>query len=249
MTFINQQIKEGIKQGKKYFAWLIDPDKMSASEFERRLNTSINPHIDFIFLGGSLLVEDNISDYIQLLRKYSDKPIVLFPGGTNQIHKEADGLLLLSLISGRNPDFLIGRHVEVAAILKNSGLEILSTGYILVDSGVTTTASYISGTMPIPHHKNDIAASTAIAGELLGLNYIFLDAGSGAVMPVSSSMIKTVKHNINIPLIIGGGIKSTEQMKAAYDAGADIVVVGNVIEDNHELLSDFVNLKKAYSNQ
>lgn len=249
MTNINQHITTGIANNQKCFAWLIDPDKMPAEEFAPKLEAIDISAVDFIFLGGSLLVEDNIEAYINIIRNKFQGSIILFPGSTNQINKHADGILLLSLISGRNPDFLIGRHVESAAILKQSGLEILPTGYILVDSGVQTTASYISNTFPIPHHKNDIAVSTALAGELLGLKYIFLDAGSGAVMPVSASMIHAVKRNISTPLIVGGGIKTAEQMRETYRAGADIIVIGNVLEGNQDLISEFIKVKEEFIKQ
>lgn len=246
MINIKNHINNGRKQGQKFFAWLIDPDKMPSNEFERNLRIANESAIDFIFLGGSLLVDDTITNYITSIRKFFDKPIIIFPGSINQVNSNADGILLLSLISGRNPDFLIGRHVEVAAILKKSGLQVLPTGYILIDSGVPTTASYISNTFPIPHHKDDIATSTAMAGEMLGLQYIFLDAGSGAIMPVSESMIRKVRRNVDVPIIVGGGIRTEDQMIKAYAAGADVVVVGNIIEKEIELVHKFAKTKEEF---
>ncbi|MEA3497264.1 MAG: geranylgeranylglyceryl/heptaprenylglyceryl phosphate synthase [Bacteroidota bacterium] len=246
MNSVEKNIVNSIKKGKKLFAWLIDPDKVSPETFEKKLIKAKKFNIDLIFLGGSLLVEDKITEYIKTIKKYFSIPVILFPGSTNQVNKNADAILFLSLISGRNPDFLIGRHVEVASIIKKTSLAVLPTGYILVESGRQTTASYISNTFPVPHHKADIAVSTAIAGELLGLKYIFLDGGSGALKSIDTQMISAVKKNINIPLIVGGGIKESEQLKNAYNAGADIVVVGNIIEDNFDKLQEFTKIKASF---
>ncbi|MFC2114358.1 geranylgeranylglyceryl/heptaprenylglyceryl phosphate synthase [Bacteroidota bacterium] len=245
MNWIEKHINEAIQQGKKLFAWLIDPDKLSLDMLIDQLKIASQFPPDLIFLGGSLMIKDQINEFILQIRSHLDRPIILFPGSTNQINENADGILFLSLISGRNPDFLIGRHVESAYLLKKSKLQVLPTGYMLIDSGKPTTASYISNTFPIPHNKPDIALSTAIAGELLGLRFIFLDGGSGAQSTVSMEMIQLVKENINIPLITGGGIKNPEQMKSAFDAGADIVVVGNVIETNPDLLQGFYHITNS----
>ncbi len=248
-SVIESLIRERIEEGKKLFAWLIDPDKETPAEFESKLLSikEFESGIDLLFLGGSLLSADMISGYIETIKNHLSKPIVLFPGGINQINSGADGILLLSLISGRNPDFLIGRHVEAAAILKASKLEILSTGYMLVDSGLPTTASYVSNTTPIPSNKTDIAVNTALAGEQLGLHFIFMDGGSGALIPVSEEMISAVKSQISVPLIVGGGIRTPEQIKKTYEAGADIVVVGNVLEKDLNLLKEFLSVKESMS--
>ena len=245
MNRTDKYIQQKISKGERMFAWLIDPDKVPVEGIKDQLVLAQKSDIDFVFLGGSLLVKDQVDGYIDLIRRYLKQPIILFPGGVNQVNGRADGILLLSLISGRNPDFLIGRHVEVASILKQTGLDILPTGYILVESGQQTTASYISNTSPVPHHKNDIAVSTALAGELLGLKYIFLDGGSGAKMPVDAKMIKDVKKHISIPLIVGGGIKTPEKLAEAYQSGADIVVVGNVIEEDPDQLLKLSKVKNS----
>jgi phosphoglycerol geranylgeranyltransferase len=223
--------------GKKKIAVLIDPDKYSLESLSRVVKLSVESGIDYFFTGGSLLLNDNQARLIAHIKEYTDIPVILFPGNNMQLNNQADGILLLSLISGRNPDMLIGRHVISAPYLKASNLEILSTGYMLIESGRTTTVAYMSDTTPIPSHKNDIAVCTAMAGEMLGMKLIYLDAGSGATNPVPLSMISRVKESIKLPLIIGGGITSPDLAKSAYDAGADVVVVGNAFETDPYLVT------------
>jgi len=249
MNQIESYIKQQKDQGKKLFAWLIDPDKFPPEKLRESLEEARINKPGLVFLGGSLLVKDQIEAFIKLIREYLDVAVVLFPGSLNQVNEKADAILFLSLISGRNPDFLIGRHVEIAALLKQMSLEVLPTGYILVDCGSQTTASYISNTMPVPYRKNDIAVSTAIAGEMLGLKYLFLDGGSGADKSVSSEMINAVSRNTSLPLIVGGGIRSVADMQTVFDAGADIAVVGNILEKNLGLLPAFASLAKQYPKQ
>jgi putative glycerol-1-phosphate prenyltransferase len=184
-----------------------------------------------------LLLHDNQSQLISFIKENSSIPVVLFPGNNMQLNNKADSILLLSLISGRNPDMLIGRHVISAPYLKASNLEILSTGYMLIESGRTTAVTYMSNTTPIPSHKNDIAVCTAMAGEMLGMKLIYMDAGSGARNPVPLTMISQVKAAINVPLIIGGGITSPVLAKEAFQAGADVIVVGNGIESDPDLIT------------
>ena len=192
--------------------------------------------VDYIFVGGSLLINGNLNNCIEKIKSNCKIPVVLFPGNTMQIDKHADAILLLSLISGRNPDLLIGKHVVAAPILKENNLETIATGYMLVESGNFTTVQYMSNTRPIPAEKNEIAVCTAVAGEMLGLKTIYMDAGSGALNPVSEKMIESVRKNVSIPIIIGGGIRTAERAIATCKAGADIVVVGNAIEKDSELL-------------
>jgi len=222
--------------GKKKFAVLIDPDKYSRDSISRVVNLSINAGVDYFFLGGSLLIQDNQSQLITFIKENSGIPVVLFPGNNMQLNDKADSILLLSLISGRNPDMLIGRHVISAPYLKASNLEIISTGYMLIDSGGSTAVTYMSNTTPIPSDKNDIAVCTAMAGEMLGMKVIYMDAGSGANNPVPMPMITKVKEAISVPLIIGGGINGPEQTNDAFNAGADVVVVGNAIEKDPDLI-------------
>jgi phosphoglycerol geranylgeranyltransferase len=249
MTQIEKNMYKSRANGEKHFAWLIDPDKLSTKSLNDQLDFAKNYPPDYIFLGGSLMIKDQINHFIQRIKATLDIPVILFPGSINQVNDHADGILLLSLISGRNPDFLIGRHVEVAFLLKQSSLQVLPTAYMLVDSGRHTTASYISNTIPLPYDKVDIAVSTAIAGELLGLRIMFLDGGSGAMNPVSEEMIQAVRKNVNAPLIVGGGIRSASNMKKAFDAGADIVVIGNSIEKDTHLLKEFYELTRKYKIQ
>ncbi|MBK9729773.1 MAG: geranylgeranylglyceryl/heptaprenylglyceryl phosphate synthase [Chitinophagaceae bacterium] len=224
------------KNRQKQLAVLIDPDKVTPESLVFTVEVATKAAVDYFFIGGSLLVNDTMGECIDVIKSCSDIPVVIFPGSPAQINDRADAILYLSLISGRNPELLIGQHVAAAPVLKNSGLEIISTGYILIDGGITTTVSYVSNTIPIPNHKDDIAMCTAMAGEMLGLKTIYLDAGSGALKTISESMIQLVSENIEVPLIAGGGIRSAEMAASICKAGADIVVVGNAIEKDPMLI-------------
>ena len=226
----------------KGLAVLLDPDKIDFETLPDLIHDCILNKVGYFFVGGSLITNFQLVELVTFIKKYCEIPVVLFPGNSLHIEPSADGILLLSLISGRNPDFLIGQHVISAPILKNSGLEILSTGYILVDSGQQTTVSYISNTTPIPHNKPEIAACTAMAGEMLGMKLIYLDGGSGAKNPVSEKMISKVKASVDLPIIVGGGINSIEKAKSAFEAGADIIVVGNKIEENPNFIVELGKL-------
>ncbi len=237
----NQQLK------RKALAVLLDPDKVEATAFNQFLYNCVENRVDFFFVGGSLITNNIMAAMIESIHRQTNIPVIIFPGNSLHIEPSADGILLLSLISGRNPDYLIGQHVIAAPILKQSGLEILPTGYILVDSGRQTTVSYISNTTPIPHDKPDIAACTAIAGELLGLKLIYLDGGSGAMYPVSPKMIRRVRENIDAPLIVGGGINSAEKAHEALEAGADIIVIGNAFEKSPTLLPEIAEVIQSFN--
>jgi putative glycerol-1-phosphate prenyltransferase len=234
----NSVLRKRFSDGKKKFAILIDPDKYTLGEIRRIAESSEKSGVDFMFYGGSLVMENNHRKYISVLKEYCSAPVILFPGNQLMLPEDADGLLLLSLISGRNAEMLIGRHVVAAPFLKNCRFEILPTGYMLIENGHPTAVSYMSSTTPIPAGQDDIAMCTAIAGELLGLQLIYMDAGSGAENPVRLPMIKKVRQNITIPLIIGGGIHTAKQAKDAAAAGADVVVVGNAIEENPSLINE-----------
>ena len=223
---------------RKKFVVLIDPDDVKLGRLDRIAKLVNEAQVDAFFIGGSLIVNNQMDKVIEQLKEACKIPTILFPGSSMQLSFRADAVLLLSLISGRNPDLLIGKHVEVATFLRLAPLEIMSTGYMLIDGGVATSVSYMSNTYPIPHAKNDIAVCTAIAGEMLGLNLIFMDAGSGARTPVSEGMIEAVSSNISIPLIVGGGIRTPEKVAANVKAGADIIVVGNAIEEDPELIKE-----------
>ena len=226
------------KQGEKLFAILIDPDKQKNSDLLLIIKNANESKVNYFFVGGSLLINDNLSDCIKTIKENSKIPVILFPGNAMQINRKADGILFLSLISGRNPDLLIGKQVISAPILKQTELEIISTGYMLVDSGKPTTASYMSNTVPIPREKNAIATSTAIAGQYLGMKLIYMDGGSGAEYPITNEMIKQVSNSIDIPLIVGGGICNAKKAIENCKSGADLIVVGNAIEKDYKLIKE-----------
>ena len=238
---IYSSILDKKKRGEKQFSILIDPDKQNQEELIKIVNKGEKANIDFFFVGGSLLTQDKLNDSITIIKENTKKPVIIFPGSTLQMSEKADGILFLSLISGRNPEMLIGNQVITAPILKQLSLEVLSTGYMLIDSGKETTVSYMSNTKPIPYEKNDIAACTAMAGEMLGFDIIFMDGGSGAINTISESMISTVRNSIDLPIIVGGGIKNGMQASAKCKAGADIIVVGNAIEKNQDIISEIAN--------
>jgi phosphoglycerol geranylgeranyltransferase len=243
------EITEKCKKSKKFFALLIDPDKHSDESIKSLISEADStPGPDFILVGGSI-VFNGIDQSIKLIKSLTQKPVLLFPGNALQFSAFADGILFLSLISGRNPEFLIGNHVLAGPKIKKSGIEVIPTGYLLINSGIDTSVSYMSNTQPIPYLKNDIAIATAIAGEMLGLKLIYLEAGSGASQPVSLEMIKAVKNNITVPLIVGGGIKNTHQLKNILEAGADIVVIGTAAETNKSVVSDFALVFKEFNHR
>ncbi len=235
---IYTRLLEAKKRKHKKFAVLIDPDVVGIKNLDKVLALGVKANVDFFFIGGSLIVDDQLDHCLQTIKDYCDIPIVLFPGNSYQLSYKADALLFLSLISGRNPDLLIGKHVITAPFLKMSPLEIIATGYMLIDGGVATTVSYMSNTSPIPSNKNDIAVCTAMAGELLGLKLIYMDAGSGARNSISASMIEAVSQNVAIPLIVGGGIRTPEKALENVEAGADLIVIGNAIEKDPSLIGE-----------
>lgn len=223
---------------------LIDPDHFDEKHFEKTLLLSGEAGIDTILTGGSLITHGNMGNTIRSIKQMCDIPVCIFPGNYHQIDARADAILFMSLISGRNPDFLIGNHVVAAPLLKNTNLEIIPTGYMLIDGGKLTTAHYMSNTLPIPSDKPDIAACTALAGQMLGMKCIYADGGSGAIQPMNEEFIKTVTSEISIPLIAGGGIRSAKTAKEITDAGATAIVVGNAAEKNPEILKEIISLIK-----
>lgn len=227
--------------GQKSFAVLIDPDNVSLDDVERTSRICEDAHVDYLLVGGSLVVSNHLDDVVLTIRKNCNIPIVLFPGSPSQISKYADALLYLSLISGRNADLLIGQHVISAPAVKQSGIEVISTGYMLVDGGVPTTVSYVSNSFPLPADKPEIAACTAMAGEMLGMKMIYLDAGSGARKPVNEQMIATVSASIEVPLVVGGGIREPEKAYRDVKSGADLVVVGNALEKDVTLIAEMAS--------
>jgi len=235
---IYQQFTERKKLGKKSFAVLIDPDKVDPDTIHELVRLGREASVDYFFVGGSLVISSHLDECIQQIKTTCDIPVVLFPGSPSQVSRYADALLYLSLISGRNPELLIGQHVISAPFVKHSGLEIMPTGYMVIDGGAPTTVSYISNATPIPADKNEIAMCTAMAGEMLGMKLIYMDAGSGARRPITEQMIEKVARNIEVPLIIGGGITEPEKAYLNCKAGADVIVVGNAIEKNPGLIKE-----------
>ncbi len=224
--------------GKKSFAVLIDPDKVDDEKMHRLIELAVAAKVDYFLAGGSLVTSNYLDECVRIIKNTCSIPVILFPGSPNQVSKYADSLLYLSLISGRNADLLIGQHVVSAPFIKQSGLEIMSTGYMVIDGGAPTTVSYISNAAPLPCDKNEIAMCTAMAGEMLGMKLIYMDAGSGAKNPISESMIEHVSKCISVPLIIGGGITEPEKAYLNCKAGADVIVVGNAIEKDENLIME-----------
>ena len=229
---IYSHIKKSIVEGERLLAVLIDPDKTEHNTIEgvvTKINQSIATHI---FVGGSEVDEGATEAVVQAIKRYTTLPVILFPGDVTQITDEADGILFLSLISGRNPDFLIGKHVEAVSKLAKMKLEVLPTGYILIENGKQTAVERVSNTKPLNRTNKQHIVDTAKAGALLGMQLIYLEAGSGATHPIEPEIISAVKEGLNIPLIVGGGIRSKTELEAAYKAGADLVVIGTAFETN-----------------
>jgi putative glycerol-1-phosphate prenyltransferase len=235
---IYNSLTERKHQGKKSFAVLIDPDKVNDNNMEQLIALAVDAKVDYFLVGGSLVISSYLDECVQAIKKNCAIPTILFPGSPSQVSKYADALLYLSLISGRNADLLIGQHVISAPVVKQSGLEIMPTGYMVIDGGAPTTVSYISNAAPIPSDKNEIAMCTAMAGEMLGMKLIYMDAGSGAQRAITESMIQKVASCIDIPLIVGGGITEPEKAYLNCKAGADVIVVGNAIEKDPNLIKE-----------
>ncbi|WP_269241487.1 geranylgeranylglyceryl/heptaprenylglyceryl phosphate synthase [Flavobacterium limnophilum] len=232
MTNIYNHILQSKISNQKLLAILLDPDKIDLNKagiLIEKINQSPATHI---FIGGSLVENNIIDELIIKIKQNSDLPIVLFPGNPSQISDKADAILFLSLISGRNPDFLIEHQVKAVPILKQTDLEIISTGYILIESGTQTAVEKVSKTKPLDRNNPELVLATAQAGEMLGNKLIYLEAGSGAKQAVPLEMIKKVAQNIEIPLIVGGGIIDLQGIQKAYNSGADLVVIGTAFEND-----------------
>ena len=232
-TSIYKELLSEIGEGKKQIAVLIDPDKFTpedANEFISQLPSGIT----HIFIGGSTDENNRTEDTVRSVKAFSQLPVILFPGDHSQITDLADGLLFLSLISGRNPEYLIGQQVKASEKLRRSTLETIPTGYILIDGGKECAVERVSGTKPISQQNIPLIVNTALAGQFSGKKLIYLEAGSGAKTPVSPEIITAVKEAINIPLIVGGGIRTREQQKAAFKGGADLIVIGTAFENGFD---------------
>lgn len=225
-------ILEAISQGKKLLAVLIDPDKMQEENVKAFIEKVNETKADYLFVGGSIVEDKATEAIVSEIKKHTHLPVIIFPGDVTQITDKADALLFLSLISGRNSDYLIGKHVEAVSKLKNTHLEVIPTGYILIENGKRTSVEKVSHTKPMSRDNVQQIVDTTKAGELLGMKLIYLEAGSGALHPVSETIIKSVKEDLNIPLIVGGGIRTLEKLKLVYDSGADLVVIGTAFEED-----------------
>ena len=232
-------------ENRKIFALLIDPENQEKDTLRKTLDKASETGVDVILAGGSL-TSGPIDETIAVIKEHASCPVLLFPGNLLQLSAKADGILLLSLLSGRNPEYLIGNHVLSSRFLKKSGLEIIPTGYILIDGHHLSSVEYISNTRPIPESKTDIIVATALAGEQLGLKLIYLEAGSGANERVREETIRQVKDQISIPLIVGGGIRTPEDIRNLYRAGANGVVVGSAVEKNYHILQSLVSVKHEF---
>jgi phosphoglycerol geranylgeranyltransferase len=230
---------------RKSVALLLDPDKTSGESIAGILKTASESRTDYILTGGSLTFT-NVDQLIRSVKKMCDIPVILFPGSLLQLSHEADAILLLSLISGRNPELLIGNHVLAAPYLKDIKERLISTGYILINCGSKTSVEYMSQTEAIPCDKTDIVVATALAGEMLGMKLIYLEAGSGALNPVPVNTIKSVRENISIPIAVGGGLKSMKEIEEAFSAGADMIVLGNGVEKDPQLLIDACKVRDTF---
>ena len=237
-SLIYQSLVQRKQQHKKSFAVLVDPDKVNDSSLQQLIDLAVAAHVDYFFVGGSLVVSHYMDECVQYIKRHCNIPVILFPGSPSQVTPHADALLYLSLISGRNPELLIGQHVVSAPIVKQSGLEVIPTGYMVIDGGAPTTVSYISNAAPLPSDKKEIAMCTAMAGEMLGMKLIYMDAGSGAKISISEEMIQQVASCIDVPLIVGGGIVDPEKAYLNCKAGADVIVVGNAIEKDPVLIKE-----------
>ena len=235
---MNKNVLTLLKSSRTKLSVLIDPDNQTENSLMSLCERINDCKVDMILVGGSLLLDSHFEKTLTLLRKNTTIPITLFPGNNYQVSSQADAILLLSLISGRNPEYLIGQHVVAAPLIRESGLEVIPTGYMLIDGGRVSTTAYMTQTVPIPFDKPDIAVATAMAGEMLGLRSIYLEAGSGAHRSISTEMLKAVSSSVSIPIITGGGIRTPEQAEELAEAGSSMIVVGNILEKQPELLME-----------
>lgn len=240
MNIYNQLLKIIEQKGAAYLI-LLDPDKLNPDKLQSFIRRCTDADVDGFLFGGSLLLNGDFDDFIKTVKQSTNLPAIIFPGAINQVSPYADAILFLSVVSGRNPEHLIGKHVLAAPLIRRANLEPISTAYILVESGTATTAQYMSGSLPVPRNKSEIAAATALASEYIGMKLIYLEAGSGAQQTVPNEMVKAVSSICTVPVIVGGGIKSPKTAKEKVDNGAKIIVTGNFFENenNWSLIKEF----------
>ncbi len=235
---IINNILKAKSENTKRLAILIDPDKADPVQLEQLCKKANEMNASFFFVGGSLLSDGDLDETVGILKQHSDIPAIIFPGSSSQISAKADGILFLSLLSSRNPEMLIGQQVVAAPYIQKTNLEVISTAYLIIESGAQTTASYMSNSNPIPSNKSEIAACTALAGEYLGMKLIYLDGGSGAKNAIPAPLIQKVREYTSQPIIVGGGINTIEKAKSAFDAGADVIVIGNAFEKDPDFIEE-----------
>lgn len=244
---IHQKILAFKAQNRKLTAVLIDPDKAEDKHLDHLLKCAHEAGVDLLLLGGSLISRYQLDNVAKSIKLRTTLPVILFPGHAMQLTTEVDAILFLSLISGRNPEFLIGQHVQAAPLIQQMNLEILSTGYILIDGGQVSTTSYITQTIPIPAAKSEIAVATALAGQMLGMHMIYLEAGSGAQFTLPEELVTAVVNNVHIPVWCGGGIDHPEKAFRMAKAGSDILVFGNIFEKDTSLMNEMIQAVHAAS--
>jgi len=237
---ILKHIKNSKQKGEKLIAVLLDPDKISNDDVSSCITAINKTEVSFIFVGGSTVTNGMTDPFVKKIKKLSSIPVVLFPGDHSQLTEEADAVLFLSLLSGRNPEFLIEQQIKSVNFLKESALEIIPTGYLLIEGGIETSVQKVSKTTPISQLNLQEILNTSIAAEYLGKQIIYLEAGSGATTPVDPKIIRSVTENTKIPIIVGGGIRTKQQLKNAFDNGADLVVIGTAFENNNEIFNSII---------
>ncbi len=240
---VQEKIYKSISEKGAAYLVLLDPDEISGEKLINFVHHCEKSGVDGFLVGGSLIMSDTLDDVLETISSVSSLPTILFPGSVSQISSKADAILFISLISGRNAEHLIGTHVIAAPLVKKSGIEPISTGYMLVESGKKTTAEYMSGSSPIPRNKPDIATATALAAEYLGMNFVYLEGGSGADKSVPNEMVKMVSSALSIPIIVGGGIRDSKTAREKVENGASVVITGNFFEDddNWHLVKEFAD--------
>ena len=237
---ILEHIKECKQKGKKLLAVLLDPDKISIDDILSNITAINKTEVNYIFVGGSVVTNGITDPFVKQVKKLTSIPVILFPGDHSQLTEKADAVLFLSLLSGRNPEFLIEQQIKSVNFLKRSSLEIIPTGYLLIDGGVETSVQKVSKTSPIPQMNLEEILNTSIAAEYLGKQIIYLEAGSGATTPVQPKIIRVVSENTDIPIIVGGGVRTKKQLEDAFNNGADLVVIGTAFENNNDILNSLV---------
>jgi len=241
MGVFNKLLQRARLKGGGYFV-LIDPDTRTEAELRAFVREICSSGVDAILVGGSLIIGAGFHETLEIVKAESNVPVIIFPGSVAQVSYRADAVLYLSLISGRNPNALFGEHVIAAPTIRKLGIEPISTGYMLFESGRTTTAEFMSNTRPLPIGKPEIAMAHALAAQYMGMSTVYLEAGSGAERPIPDQIVKAVSDYIDIPVIVGGGIRTPQEARAKVEAGATFIVTGNVYDDdsNIGLVKEFV---------